>query len=102
MAAVLDEIPGLVYTLVYDNNLERRHVMQKAKLFPNGRSQAVRLPKEFQFEGEEVYISKLNGIVMMFPVTGDWDVLLASLSMFSDDYMAERDAPVCDQDRAAL
>jgi antitoxin VapB len=33
-------------------------VMQTAKLFQNGRSQAVHLPKEFQFDGEDVYIQK--------------------------------------------
>ena len=76
--------------------------MQKAKLFPNGRCQAVRLPKEFRFDGDEVYVSKLNGIVMLFPVADNWDVLLASLDMFSDDYMAERDAPETDQDREPL
>ena len=76
--------------------------MQKAKIFPNGRCQAVRLPKEFRFDGDEVYISKLNGMVVLFPVTSDWDVLLASLEMFSDDFMAEREAPVADQDRESF
>lgn len=76
--------------------------MQRAKIFPNGRCQAVRLPKEFRFDGEEVYISKLNGIVMLFPVTNDWDVLLASLEMFSDDFMTERDAPAIDQNRESF
>jgi antitoxin VapB len=73
--------------------------MQKAKIFPNGRSQAIRLPKDFRFDGEEVYISKLNGIVMLFPVTGGWDTLLASLDMFSDDFMVQREAPEADQER---
>ncbi|MBL7646477.1 MAG: antitoxin [Candidatus Hydrogenedentes bacterium] len=76
--------------------------MQKAKIFPNGRSQAIRLPKDFRFDGEEVYISKLNGIVMLFPVTGGWDTLLASLDMFSDDFMVEREAPEADQEREAF
>ncbi len=73
--------------------------MQKAKIFPNGRSQAIRLPKDFRFDGDEVYISKLNGIVMLFPVTGGWDTLLASLDMFSDDFMVQREAPEADQER---
>ncbi len=76
--------------------------MQKAKIFPNGRSQAIRLPKDFRFDGDEVYISKLNGIVMLFPVTGGWDTLLASLDMFSDDFMVEREAPEADQERKAF
>ncbi len=76
--------------------------MQKAKIFPNGRCQAIRLPKDFRFDGEEVYISKLNGIVMLFPVTGGWDTLLASLDMFSDDFMAEREPPEVDEEREAF
>ncbi len=76
--------------------------MQKAKIFPNGRSQAIRLPKDFRFDGEEVYISKLNGIVMLFPVTGGWDTLLASLDMFSDDFMVQRESPEADQEREAF
>ena len=76
--------------------------MQKAKLFPNGRCQSVRLPKEFRFDGEEVYISKLNDVVMLFPVTNDWNLLLSSLDMFSEDFMAERDAPEVDQDHESF
>ena len=76
--------------------------MHKAKLFPNGRCQAVRLPKEFRFEGDEVYISELNGVVMLFPVTKPWDTLIGSLDLFSDDFMAERDAPMEDQERDPL
>ena len=41
--------------------------MQTAKLFNNGRSQAVRLPKEFRFSGDDVYIKKYQGIVMLLP-----------------------------------
>ena len=45
-----------IYTMIY--TLSGGKVMQTAKLFQNGRSQAVRLPKEFQFTGEDVYIQK--------------------------------------------
>ena len=41
--------------------------MQTAKLFNNGGSQAVRLPKEFRFSGDDVYIKKYQGIVMLLP-----------------------------------
>jgi antitoxin VapB len=40
----------------------------RAKLFTNGRSQAVRLPKEFRFEGKEVQIRKFAGGVLLEPV----------------------------------
>lgn len=42
--------------------------MTTAKLFKNGRSQAVRLPKEFRFEGTEVFIHKEGNAVILSPV----------------------------------
>lgn len=67
--------------------------MQTAKLFTNGRSQAVRLPKECRFPGEDVYIKRYQGIVMLLPKDSAWNVLIESLAHFSDDFMAARDQP---------
>ena len=61
--------------------------MDTAKLFPNGRSQAVRLPKEYAFSGEEVYIKKINGMVILIPKDDPWRPFLDSLGKFSDDFM---------------
>jgi antitoxin VapB len=61
--------------------------MQTAKLFRNGRSQAVRLPREFAMPGEEVYVRKISGIVMLIPITEDpWKHFAESLAKFSDDF----------------
>jgi antitoxin VapB len=61
--------------------------METARLFRNGRSQAVRLPKKFSLPGEEVYIKKLNGVVMLIPKDEDpWKPLVDSLGKFSDDF----------------
>ena len=67
--------------------------MQTAKLFRNGRSQAVRLPKEYALPGEEVYVKKLEGIVVLIPKTTDpWQSFANSLEKFSDDFFDfERD-----------
>jgi antitoxin VapB len=46
--------------------------MEKAKLFWTGRSQAVRLPKAFRFEGEEVQIRRHGASVILEPIPGDW------------------------------
>jgi len=73
--------------------------MQTAKLFLNGRSQAVRLPKEYQFTGNDVYIKKLGEAVMLFPVDKEWEVFLHGLNSFSDDYMAESRNQGIDQKR---
>ncbi len=67
--------------------------MQTAKLFINGRSQAVRLPKEFRFPGSDVYIRKFEEIVMLFPKKSPWTSLVKSLDMFSEDFMTERNQP---------
>jgi antitoxin VapB len=67
--------------------------MHTAKLFKNGRSQAVRLPKEYALPGDEVYVKKIDGIVILIPKNGDpWRSFVESLDKFSDDFMDfERD-----------
>ena len=75
--------------------------MKTANLFRNGQSQAVRLPKEFRFEGEFVYIKKSGSAVVLLPAKGAWESLVGSLEKFSDDFMAERGQPAA-QDREAL
>ena len=67
--------------------------MLTAKLFQNGRSQAVRLPKECQLAGTEVYVKKLEGVVMLVPKRHPWASLVRSLEDFSDDFMATRSQP---------
>jgi len=67
--------------------------MQTAKIFINGRSQAVRLPKEFRFSGNDVYIKKLGNIVLLIPKDDPWASLADSLDQFTDDYMETRDQP---------
>lgn len=59
--------------------------MQSAKLFINGRSQAVRLPKEFQFSGKDVLIQKVGDAVILLPNNKSWEVFLHGLNNFSDD-----------------
>lgn len=75
--------------------------METAKLFRNGRSQAVRLPKEFRFEGEKVYVKRMGNAVVLLPYKEPWRVLFESLNRFSDDYMEERGQPV-GQERESL
>ncbi len=67
--------------------------METAKIFTNGRSQAVRLPKAFRFDGEEVFISKIKDMVILTPKTNKWDKMRESLGQFSDDFMIERNQP---------
>ena len=62
--------------------------MDTAKLFINGKSQAVRLPKDCRFSGSEVYIKKVGSAVMLFPKEQTWEVFLNGLNDFTDDFMA--------------
>ncbi len=67
--------------------------MRTAKLFRNGRSQAVRLPQAFRFEGEEVFIKKVGGMVLLIPKNDPWREWAESLHEFTEDFMATRDQP---------
>jgi len=67
--------------------------MKTAKLFRNGQSQAVRLPKEFRFEGDEVFIKKSGSAVVLIPLVNSWDSLTGSLDKFTKDYMDDRNQP---------
>lgn len=62
-----------------------------AKLFQNGSSQAVRLPKEYRFDGEEVYINRIGNMVVLIPKDDPWRSLLDSLGTVSGDFLANRD-----------
>ena len=61
----------------------------ESKIFENGRSQAVRLPKEFRFEENEVAINRVGSIVMMMPKSNPLVGFLTSLELFSDDFMSD-------------
>lgn len=67
--------------------------MDSAKLFYNGRSQAVRLPREYRFDGEEVYIKKIGNAVILIPKDKVWEVHEAGMDYFSEDYMDGRKQP---------
>ena len=71
--------------------------MKTAKIFRNGQSQAVRLPKEFRFEDSEVFIKKSGNVVQLIPRSDSWNALFNSLKKFSGDFMAERVQPEVDK-----
>lgn len=63
--------------------------MQTAKLFKNGRSQAVRLPKQYTFSGDYVFIQKVGESVILFPKDSIWETFLHGLNNFSNDFLSE-------------
>lgn len=60
--------------------------MLTAKLFTNGSSQAVRLPKEFRFTGSEVYVQKIGDTVILVPKNKAWETFIEGIDGFTDDY----------------
>ena len=75
-------------------------MQRKAKIFMNNRSQAVRLPKEFQFNTAEVFIRKQGDDVILSARPMDWSVYLASGPVASKEFMEEvDDLPVQERER---
>lgn len=75
--------------------------MKTAKLFKNGKSQAVRLPKEFSFHGSEVYVKRVGRGLILIPKDDPWESLITSLDSFTADFMSERVQPKA-EDREKL
>jgi antitoxin VapB len=67
--------------------------MNTARIFKSGNSQAVRLPKEFQLRGSEVYVKRVGQNIILTAKDDPWGSLVDSLERFSDDFMAERRQP---------
>jgi len=64
-----------------------------AKLFKSGRSQAVRLPKAFRFDGTQVFVKRVGQAVVLLPESHPWDVLFEACGEFSKDFMSQRNQP---------
>ena len=75
--------------------------MKTAKIFKNGQSQAIRLPKEFRFKGDKVYIKKWGKFAIVISPINPWQSLFESLNKFSSDYMSKRQQPP-QQDREEI
>jgi antitoxin VapB len=63
----------------------------QAKLFKNGQSQAVRLPKQFRFEGTAVSIQKIGDSVVLSPIQDNWSLFFDAAADFSPDFMTDRE-----------
>jgi antitoxin VapB len=76
--------------------------MSTAKIFWSGRSQAVRLPKEFRMKGDEVRIRRQGAAVVIEPIADDWRWLDAVAGRFSSDFFADGRIQPQLEDRPAL
>ncbi len=75
--------------------------MDTARLFQSGRSQAVRLPKEYRFVGTEVAVKHFGNGVLLLPVDDPWQMLAGGLAAFEPGFVLTREQPN-DQVRAEI
>jgi antitoxin VapB len=76
--------------------------MESAKVFWSGRSQAVRLPKAFRFEGEEVRIRRHGNAVILEPIVNDWAWLAGVTGAVDEDFERAAQEEPAAQERPAL
>ncbi len=77
--------------------------METAKLFMNGRSQAVRLPKSYRLNGTEVFIKKTAEGVLLIPKDQSvWDIWEQNLQKHKEPFMEERNQPQNQQKREEI
>lgn len=76
--------------------------VRTAKIFLSGRSQAVRLPKEFRFDSNEVFVARMGSAVVLMPQNQTWDVLFEACEEFSPDFMRDREQPEIQERDLAL
>lgn len=73
-----------------------------AKLFMSGRSQAVRLPKQLRFTGEEVIARRFGNGVLLLPVDSPWQIMWEALDEFEPGFSLERNQPIGQQEREEM
>jgi len=60
--------------------------MFTTKVFKSGNSQAIRIPKEYQIDADELLINKIGNAIVIFPKNDPWEIFKESLADFSDDF----------------
>ena len=76
--------------------------MDVAKVFSNGRSQAVRLPKSCRFQEDEVLVNRIGNMVILMPKNDPWASMIRSLDLFTDDFMADGRGELSAEERESL
>jgi len=76
--------------------------MERAKIFWSGRSQAVRLPKDYRFQGKEVRIRRHGSAVILEPVADDWTWLDSIVGKLDEDFVQAVNEQPEQQERPAL
>jgi antitoxin VapB len=88
--------------MIYTFGIHTGIIMETAKLFWSGRSQAVRLPKEFRFASDQVRIRRHGNSVILEPIASDWVWLDALTGKMDDDFLASAEDEPAEQQRPQL
>ena len=75
---------------------------ETAKIFTNGGSQALRIPKEFRYDTNEVMENRNGNIMIVTPLNNKWSGLLQALEMYTDEFMADGRGELPAQEREEL
>jgi antitoxin VapB len=67
--------------------------MNTIKLAKTNDIQTLSLPREYQLQGDEVYIKKIGNVIILIPKDDPWQALRQSLNLFSTDFMERREQP---------
>jgi antitoxin VapB len=73
-----------------------------AKVFKNGASQAVRLPKEFRFDSDEVCVKRIGAAILLFPRDAAWELMADALGKADPDFLSDRNQPSRAEEREPL
>lgn len=76
--------------------------MEIAKVFENGRSQAVRLPKKYRFAADEVLVQRLGDSLVLTPKDKIWETFMNGINSFTDDFFADGRADEIECKRESL
>ncbi|MFA7372327.1 MAG: type II toxin-antitoxin system VapB family antitoxin [bacterium] len=76
--------------------------METAKVFTNGRSQAIRLPQKYRFNERDVYIKKIGRMVLLISKSDLWKIFLSSLDKFPEDFFEEGRKQEAPQERETI
>lgn len=63
--------------------------METAKVFVNGRSQAVRLPKKYRLDEPEIFVQKVGNVILLIPKENRWQTFLDGVNGFTEDFFED-------------
>ena len=76
--------------------------MSTTHVFTTGRSQAIRIPKEYRLPNEDIFINRVGNTITLTPVSKLRESFMQGLQMFTDDFMAEGRPPQIETKRDTL